>query len=333
VWSCVRIGKPLSNCKTNEARVLWCRASLCLAIAFVWACAPSEDSANQGARQPSSRVGTLENRAIDEASGLARSQRDPDRLWVVNDDGPARLHAIDNTGNELGHVKLSDSRNTDWEDLAAFSLEGVPYLLVADTGDNNGNRKSVRLYIVEEPDPDESKVKVSRRIKFRYPDGPRDAEAVAVDTESERALILTKRDIPALLYSVPLNPSSKKVQTAERLGTIGSLPQPSRRDVQFAARSNDHYWRPTSMDISADGSAAVVLTYGGVYLFRKEPGEDWLDALQRQPQVVSRTHNREAESVAFNAAGDAIYITLERRNAPLFRLELNQMPVQGVSDR
>ncbi len=154
-----------------------------------------------------------------------------------------------------------------------------------------------------------SKVDYAWRVDFSYPGGPRDAEAIAVDIESEQVLVLTKRDIPARLYSVPLRPGSKKRQDATRLGVIVRLPQ------------------ATGMDISGDGKRAVVLTYGGVFLFPREPGEDWLTAMQRQPVVVSRTRNRQAEAIAFSADGDALYITLEQRNAPLFRL-----PIDGASN-
>ena len=65
-----------------------------------------------------------------------------------------------------------------------------------------------------------------------------------------------------------------------------------------------------------------VLTYGGVFLFEREPGMEWLDALQGIPTVVSRTGNRRAEAVTFNAAGDALLIALEQRNSPLFRLPI-----------
>jgi endonuclease/exonuclease/phosphatase family metal-dependent hydrolase len=322
-------GNPLTRRSMKIARHPWCRASFYLAIGLLCGCSPAEQaSERQADPSPSPLVGILENRSIDEASGLVRSQIDPGVLWVINDDGPAVLHAIDSTGKQLGRVKVSGADNRDWEDLASFSLQGVPYLLIADIGDNDGKRKDVRIYVVEEPDPGQSKVKIAWRIEFSYPDGRKDAEAVAVDEENERVLILTKRDIPALLYSVPLQPGSKKRQTATRLGAIGSLPQPRRRDVTFAPKTDDYYWQPTSMDISADGTRAVVLTYGGVFLFRREADTDWLDALQAQPLVVSRTRNREAESVTFNTPGDAVYITLEQRNSPLYRLDLSSMAGQ-----
>ena len=94
------------------------------------------------AARTSTVVGTLENNEIDEASGLARSQVDPDVLWLVNDDGPAVLHAIDSSGNMLARVKIADTSNRDWEDLASFTLDGVPYLLLADIGDNAAKRKT-----------------------------------------------------------------------------------------------------------------------------------------------------------------------------------------------
>lgn len=275
---------------------------------------------------PSTIAGALQNAKIDEASGLARSQRHDNVFWVVNDDGPSVLYAIDGTGKDLGRVTIRDASNRDWEDLASFTLDGVPYLLVADIGDNDAGRKDVRLYVVEEPEAGANKVDYAWRIEFSYPEGPRDAEAVAVDVENERVLLLTKRDLPALLYSVPLRPASKKRQTAVRLGPIASLPQPSRSDVEFAPRTNSWHWQPTSMDIADDGSAAIVLTYSGVYLYPRVPGQDWLEALQQPPRIVSRSSNRQAESVAFEPAGDAVYIVLEQRNSPLFRLPLEQAP-------
>lgn len=286
-------------------------------------CSPVDRQEQQGTpRSQSSIVGTIENNEIDEASGLVRSQRNPDVLWVINDDGPSVMHAMDATGGMLGRVKLSDASNRDWEDMASFTLGGTPYLLLADIGDNDGKRKDVRFYVVEEPDPGAKKVDYAWRVDFSYPGGPRDAESVAVDVENERVLVLSKRDIPARLYSVPLRPDSDKRQEATRTGSVAGLPQPSRRDVEFAPRTDNYYWQPTSMDISDDGTKAVILTYGGVFLYERQSGSDWGDVFQATPIVVSRTGNREAEAVTFNASGDALFITLEQRNSPLFRLPI-----------
>lgn len=324
---CASRGKPLNTCNTKRARYRWYRASFLLAICAAACTEPSSQEAKQvDSVQRTTVVGTLQNHNIDEASGLARSQRHPDVFWAINDDGPSELFAFDSTGRDLGRVKISHASNRDWEDIASFTLDGVAYLLIADTGDNDGERKDVRLYVVEEPKPGKSKVDVAWRFDFKYPEGARDAEAVAVDVENQQVLVLTKRDIPVLLYSVPLVPDSKKRQSATRLGAVNSLPRPTRSEIEFAPKTDNWHWQPTSMDISADGTKAVVLTYGGVYLYERGPDQSWLAALQQQPVVISRTHNRQAEAAAFNASGDAIFITLEQRNAPLFRLGLDGVP-------
>ena len=95
-------------------------------------------------------------------------------------------------------------------------------------------------------------------------------------------------------------------------------------DLEFAEQVNTWHWQPTSMDIAADGTQAVVLTYGGVYLYPRSSGQGWLEALQQPPLVVSSSGNRQAESVAFNSTGDFIFITLEQRHAPLFRLPVTK---------
>ena len=292
---------------------------LLLLVPLLAGCSPPSPEPDSGSTVLFETVGRLQSKNIDEASGLARSQRVDNLYWVINDDGDGEIHAIDDRGAKLGHVNVSKTRNNDWEDLASFTLEGEPYLLIAAVGDNDSKRKDVTLFVIEEPKPDEKKQKVEWRIDFSYPGGPRDAEAVAVDVENDRVLVLTKREIPAALYEIPLRPDSKKTQEAKRLGTLATLPQPSRRDVEFAPRTDDWYWQPTAMDLSPDGRLLAVLTYGGVYLYRRTADEGWIDAVQRPPLVLGTTRNRQAESIAFNADGSALFITLEGRDAPLIR--------------
>ena len=267
-------------------------------------------------------AGRLESKALDETSGLARSHRQEGLLWAVNDDGPAVLYAVDTSGGKKGKVKISKASNRDWEDLASFTLDDLPYLLVADVGDNERRRKDVRLYVVEEPEPDADKVKIAWRIEFSYPEGPRDAEAVAVDGVNERILVLTKRDIPAVLYALPLRPETDDTIIAERLGAIGTLPRPSKADVDNALVLKDWHWQPTGLDISSDDGSILILTYRGVYYYPRGPGESVPEVLGRPPFGLSLGRLRGAESIAFGHGNDVAYVTTERRNAPLLRINL-----------
>lgn len=299
-------------------------------LALLAACVPDAPEANQEQGQPQATAvltGRLENRDIDEASGLARSQTRADVLWVINDSGKPRLHPIDTRGRALGRVKLDDANNADWEDLSSFRLDGKPYLLVADIGDNDNKRKDVRLYFVEEPEPDEKKTDITWSFEFSYPGGPRDAEAIAVDVENERVLVLSKREIPAVLYALPLRPDRKKRQKAEHLG-VPALPQPRRQDVEFAPKTKNYWWQPTGMDLADDGSAAVILTYRGVFYYPRSAGEDWMDALRKRPLALSTGDYGEAEAVSFNAEGTSIYVTFEGRGAPVIRIDLPEVKEQ-----
>ncbi len=272
-------------------------------------------------------AGQLENEEIVEASGLASSQRNPEILWSLNDGGSKpRLYAFDLTGAHRGRIKLRDARNRDWEDIASFMLDGKPYLLVADVGDNDRRRKKVSFYVIAEPDLDADnkiELKSAWRVDFRYPEGPRDAEAVAVDATNERVIVLTKRDLPPVLYELPLRPKGDTTVTATRLGTIESLPRPSRPDVDQAVFTRDWHWQPTGMDLSPDGSLAAILTYRAVYVFRLDPGMNLYDSLSGQAYSLGLGNFRDAESVAFSADSKSIFVTVERRHAPLLRIDVN----------
>lgn len=212
----------------------------------------------------------------------------------------------------------------DWEDLASFQLDDTPYLMVADIGDNDAKRKHRTLYFVEEPTPEKKgETKIDWQVDFTYPDGPRDAESAAVDIDQQRALILSKRDIPPRLYEVPLRTESDDKVTATRLGNIRSLRRPSRQEVEFAPKTKDWYWQPVGMDISEDGLAAVILTYQAVYYYQRQPDQDWLHALNTRPVRVSLGNFKNAESVAFGDDKREVFVTGENKHSRLLRVDLS----------
>ncbi len=304
-----------------------CFLLLISSLPLLAACSKVEtDAVRDDDRPRITLAGTLEDEAIVEASGIARSNRRDGLMWVINDGGSKpHIHAIDHTGADRGRLNLDNGRNNDWEDLASFKLEGTPYLLVADIGDNDARRDFVTLYIMVEPDlSEDDKVREAYawRIDFRYPDGPRDAESVAVDAAAGKILVLSKRDRPPVLYELPLELPTNDVLTATRLGEIRSLPKPSREDVEFAPVTKNWYWQPTSFDIWPDGSKAVILTYRGVYVFDRVPGQAWLDALNTRPlYAVGLGNIPNAEAVGFGSEPETIFVTIENRRAPLIRID------------
>lgn len=264
---------------------------------------------------------TLQDARIQESSGLARSGHDADRLWTHNDSfSGARLFAIDrHTGATLATFSLRNTYNLDWEDMAAFDDRGQPALLVADVGDNFAIRGAVSLYVVHEPQRlgDGGALVPLRTLSLRYPDGPRDVEAVAVDPAARQVYLLSKRDPVPRLYRVSLDPPTPlTVQVAEALGPI-SIP----RAAPGARQARRLEW-VTAMDFDAAGRRAAVVTAKQVHVYDRSPGEPWIAAFQRMPMSLPLPHFGQIEAAALSADGRALDLSSEGFPAPLARIPL-----------
>lgn len=279
--------------------------------------------------------GNVDNPLTGELSGLALSRRRADLLWALNDSGaPPALFALGTDGRDLGQVQVSNANNIDWEDLAAFELEGRPYLLIADVGDNFAWRPAITLYVVPEPELTGARFAAGASVeplwvlRVKYADGPRDCEAVAIDPVARRVLLLSKRDVPARLYSVPLlarrdsRTSLENLLVAKLLTRVPGIPQPTAREIAEDEDYGSSRSRPTSMSLAPDRSAALVFTYKDVYRFDRKPGEGWAQALSRVPERVEMPLLEALEAGTY--AGDArtFYATSEYRPTPIFRYEL-----------
>lgn len=270
--------------------------------------------------------GRLEDSKIREASGLARSYNQANLMWIINDNGAKEvLHAIDQSGAKLGKFKLKKSKNKDWEDLASFKHDDKAYLMVADIGDNDAKRAHRTLYFLQEPTLEqESNATTDWKVRYRYPNGPRDAESAAIDTQKQQALILSKRDLPPQLFSIPLQAESEATVTAKKLGAITSLSQPSHREVEYAPKTKDWYWQPVGMAISEDNLAAVILTYRTVFYFERTTEQSWIEALNTEAVRISLGNFKNAEAIAFGDDQRVVFVTGENKHSRILRIDLSE---------
>ena len=267
-------------------------------------------------------AGMLLDAQLGEVSGLAASRAHPGVLWMHDDGGnPARLFATDEEGNRLATLRVEGVTKTDWEDMAAFRLRGRDYLLVADIGDNGGLRRTLQLHVFAEPARvANGRIAPAWSVAFRWPDGARDAEAVAVDAARGEVLLISKRRRPPELFAVPLHPPGIERVTARRIGTLGGMPQPDaeerRRDPQGARLAT----QVTAADLAPDGRTLAVMTYRHVLLYAR--GRDgWAEALRRPIRVIPLPWMPQAEALAWSADGRHLYATGEFVAAPLYRLK------------
>jgi len=274
------------------------------------------------------RAGRIEDPLLSEASGLAVSRSSDQRLWTINDSGgEAALYMVNERGRYLGRVEVTGAANFDWEELATFSYEGRPHLLIADVGDNPGQRLSVTLYIVEEPAFDGPRPPLNARVpvrwiqEFVYEDGPRDCESVAVDPDTGKVLLISKRTEPPVLYELPLGPEyAGQRLVARRIASVTGLPVPMDKEKLPNNRFGKFSFQNTALDISSDGRSAAILTYGATWLFERNFDEDWASAFARDPKLIATPFMVQAESLAFTPDGRSLFITSEGTPAPFMRL-------------
>ncbi len=268
----------------------------------------------------------IDDRHIDESSGLARSQRVDDLLWTLNDSGgAAELYGLDRQGHRRVTLAITGATNLDWEDLASYRHDGKPYLLIGDMGDNQAVRQTTTYYRVEEPQvapgpgPHSLSVRPDAIYTLRYPDGPRDAESLAVDGVENKAYVLSKRNAMPRLYRFDLGTAAAIGTSAamEALGQI-QIPRVTARVWNHASR---HNW-VTTMDFDDGLSRAYVggLLHG--YFYDRADGESWAQALAREPRAFDLPDYPQIEAATFERGSSSrLYITSEQLPAPLARLE------------
>ncbi|MCB1567717.1 MAG: hypothetical protein KDI69_02715 [Xanthomonadales bacterium] len=262
----------------------------------------------------------LTDARLDEVSGLAISRRHPGIVWVHNDSQDAHaLYAVDTQGRVRATLELPVP-NIDWEDIASYQRDGRSYLLVADTGDNGGIRKELVLHEVPEPaELRDQGASTLRSIRFRWPDGARDCEALAVDVADASIWLISKKRVPPQLFRLPLLPAeADAVQVAEFRGQLAGIVQPSARDLSANPVYGKYRSQITAADISADGQRLAVMSYQHLYLWPRHL-DGWPAALAQAPTRLDLPWMAQAEAMGFDASGATVWISSEHLPAPLIR--------------
>lgn len=272
------------------------------------------------------RVLDLAIDALPEISGLALSRQHPGLFWVINDSGNAPLlQAFDRQGRHRAAVQVRDAVAADWEDLAAYRRDGVSWLAIGDIGDNFALRAELEILLLPEPALEARSVPALRRLRFEYEDGPRDAEALAVDPVAGQILILEKRRPPAALYALALDGPARQI--ARRIAVLperwpeAPAPVQSLGDIRLRGAA-------TAMDLSPDGLRLAVLGYTHFCTWVRAPGQDWSTALSAAPRTLSRVPRGISglEAIAWDPDVESLWLMPEGLPSPLFRWPLPTTP-------
>jgi hypothetical protein len=252
---------------------------------------------------PALTNGEVNIAGLTEASGVAASRNNANVLWTHNDSGnPAVIYAIDTFGRLLGKYNLPG--NVDNEDIAIGPgpVTNVSYIYVGDIGDNTATRANIKIYQIPEPavygrqytNPPTITPKGARTITLNYPDGPRDAEALMVDSVTGDLFIFTKES-PTRMYTA----SKALLDTTSSFG------------LTFVQTVIIGF--PNAADISSSGNEIVLRNENFARLWLRANGQDVPTALAGTaiPIPVTGTPNGEVngEAIGFDAVGRG-YFTL-----------------------
>lgn len=165
---------------------------------------------------------------VAETSGLIHFS---DRLITHNDSGGMNaLYEISTeNGNVLRTVEVENASNVDWEDIC----QDNEFIYVGDFGNNNGDRKNLRVYKISKDDYLSSNSVVAGIIDFSYGDqndfesSPNDTnfDAEALIAFGEDLFIFTKNwvDQRTNIYKLSKAPGTYEIQRIDEFNPSGLI--------------------------------------------------------------------------------------------------------------
>jgi hypothetical protein len=235
---------------------------------------------------------------VDEASGIADSRANPGTIWTQQDSGnPPELILLNHQGQLVRKIPVKGFGNRDWEDmaLARGPVAGQDYIYLAETGDNDAVYADYAIYRFPEPSATADSISQVDRIRFIYPDGPHDAEAILVEPETLDIYLITKREVRSRIYKLTYPYSTSSVNMAV---AAGSLP----------------YNYVVSAAIQPDGKGIAVKDYLNIYYYPRNTGETLSAVLSKAYTKLPYILEPQGEAIGFSIDGN-YYFTLSEKTS------------------
>lgn len=262
-------------------------------------------------------AGTVANSALNEMSGIVQSRSDPDLLWVHNDSGDsARIFAVTTAGAYLGSIELDGVSAYDWEDIAIGpgAQVGTDYIYVGDIGDNAERRSDITVYRLSEPGrPSGGEVRrvpvdTIEALRFAYPDGPHNAEALVVDPRTGEIAIFTKSATGITrVFRASAPHITGAIRTLDAVGTVS---------VATHGSASPYV---TGADISAGGTRIVLRTYTHAIEWIRVPTTALGETITTtEPCTYLLASEPQGEAIGYRPDGHGFFTVSEHLAQPLY---------------
>ncbi len=238
------------------------------------------------------RAGKIDSNILQEISGMAVSRQYPNILFVHNDsgDGPF-IYAVSITGELLGKIKLEGADAVDWEDMDIGPCGKNECFYLGDIGDNGFKRKDCAIYQAVVPKIDTSKpfgrinLKPVTRFPIAYPDGPHNAEGLAVHPDGTVYVLSKEKDGRAIVFRFPaLTPKAQN--KPNQIGIINL--------------SNGTIDKITAADFHPTGMRLLLRTYTAAYELPLESKDLTEDIKKGDFRLVPSAMARQNEAIAYD---------------------------------
>jgi hypothetical protein len=299
--------------------MLFMRLFCLLALSFLISCSKKKVNTNEKYFLTGKPLGELENKNLEEASGLVASIKNPGCLWTHNDSGnKAQVFLIDTHANVKLTCTLKGIENRDWEDISIGPgpASDKKYIYVGDIGDNFARYPLKFVYRFEEPQMVKGvdKIVITKfdTITFRLEDQQKDTETLIIDPKTNDLYIVSKREEPVFVYQLKYPFNTKDTLTARRLF---SLP----------------FTQIVAGDFSSDGEELLLKNYEDIYYWKTPKEKSLQEALKEKPELLAYEQEPQGEAIAW-ARGDNGFYTLtekvEGEKCELFFHKRNNAPVK-----
>lgn len=239
----------------------------------------------------------INDKTLEEISGLAQSRVDSDRMYVHNDSGGEPvIYVLSLEKEPIAQLVLEGAENVDWEDIAVGSgPDGESYIYVGDIGDNLAVRDHVVVYRVKEPEALAKSQRIqAEKVVLTYPGGPRDAETLMVDPISNDIFIVSKREESNHVFRFKSEGFSKGEVELEHVAELG---------IGGAVGG----------DISHDGNQVIIKNYFEVYYWNRKSGNSIAETLAYEPEVLPYQPEPQGEAIGFDSRKPGYFTLSEKR--------------------
>lgn len=217
-------------------------------------------------------AGFLNHSMLAEASGMAISKLNNNRLYHVNDSGNGSFFyttKMDGSNTKSIQIEGYNSSKADFEDITVGPCNSKTCLFIGDIGDNTKSRDYIKILIIEEKSEFKPNLKPNKIVKLSYPDHPHDAEALAIHPNgdlyifSKEANYKRHKAFPSKLFRIEKDKWENSASDPVMLELVGTLDIKSINKVSTGFFDN----LITSFDIASNGKKFVALTYQNAYEF------------------------------------------------------------------